>query len=136
MSNEAFDPVWLSYGRCCLREGFFDTLCDTFVAKSKGTARALHRPDTHQLKRTSETMLAFLMMFHRNESLATLGLLQVARTHGAGGDGVVPPHLYPVWVDSLVEAVRQHDQRFSHELGEAWRKAMERGGKHMTTVTF
>jgi hypothetical protein len=131
VANEPFDQVWLSYGRCCLRDGFFDTFCDTFLEKSPETARALNKTDSDELRRSFENTLAFLMMFHRGKSMATMALSQVARAHNGKGAAAVPPHLYPLWIESLMEAVRQHDHHFSHELAEAWRHALDRGVRYM-----
>jgi hypothetical protein len=134
VANESFDQVWLSYGRCCLRDGFFDTFFETFLEKSPATARVIGKTSPDELKRSFENTLALLMMFHRGEAVATMGLSQVARAPHGKGDGVVPPHLYPLWIDSLIDAVRQHDQHFSRELAEAWRVALDRGVKYMKSM--
>jgi len=134
VANEPFDPVWLSYGRCCLRDGFLDTFCGAFLGKSPEAASLLGKTSSDELKRSFEKTLALLMMFHRGERVATMGLTQVARSPSGQGDGVVPTHLYPLWIESLVEAVRQHDHHFSHELAEAWRHALDRGVRYIKST--
>ena len=50
---------------------------------------------------------------------------RIAVNHSRSGRTPVAPHLYPYWVDSLVQAVEEMDPKATPQLLERWREAME-----------
>ena len=59
-------------------------------------------------------------------------LLKLAERHGRRG-AEIPPGLYSVWLDCLVETVRQFDSKFNEEVETAWRVVFSKGIKFMTS---
>ena len=39
----------------------------------------------------------------------------------------IRPELYALWLDSLCEAIQQHDSQHTPELEQLWREAMQKG---------
>ena len=46
----------------------------------------------------------------------------------------VTPEMYATWLDSLCEAIKQHDRRYNPELEQLWREAMLKSIKQMIEV--
>ena len=57
-------------------------------------------------------------------------LEKIARSHSKSGYDI-KPHLYDLWLDSLIDTVQKCDPLFSPSVEEAWRKVMEMGIEYM-----
>jgi len=57
-------------------------------------------------------------------------LPRLAKRHGRQ-DLDIPPGLYDLWLDCLLQAARRHDPQFSPEIEAAWRRDAGRGIEYM-----
>lgn len=60
----------------------------------------------------------------------TSQMKKIAQVHSRGGHDV-PEELYEVWLDSLIQAVREFDEEFSDEVELAWRLVLSPGITYM-----
>lgn len=70
--------------------------------------------------------LLFVYAKRRNPAM----LERIASRHGHG-DLNVAPEYYPLWVDALVETVREFDDACNPSIEQAWRQAVQPGIEHM-----
>ena len=120
-----------SYYRCRRDERFLDTFYDGFLSKSPAVAQMFAETDfTIQklvLRQSLLDMLGFyLEMPGTHEEIKRLGL-----RHKELG---VTPEMYATWLDSLCEAIKKHDRRYTAELEQLWREAMLKSIKEMIAV--
>jgi hemoglobin-like flavoprotein len=125
------DKLTASYYRCRRDERFLDTFYDRFLSKSPAVAQMFAETDfTIQklvLRQSLLDMLAFyLEMPGTHEEIERLGL-----RHKELG---VTPEMYATWLDSLCEAIKKHDRRYTSELEQLWREAMLKSIKEMIAV--
>ncbi len=122
-----------SYDRILSREvggqGFFSAFYDRFLAASPEVAEKFRHTDmTRQqamLKKAFYHLLAFYASSH-----ADYYLHQVAVSHSRVHFDI-PPRLYDLWLESLIETVRHFDDRFTDEAELAWRLVMAPGIVYM-----
>jgi hemoglobin-like flavoprotein len=69
----------------------------------------------------------FFVAQHQDEYLR-----QLAERHSKQGVDV-PPELYSVWLDCLIETVRRFDPKFNDEVGNAWRRVFSKGIEFMAS---
>jgi hemoglobin-like flavoprotein len=79
------------------------------------------------LKASVAILLNFFATGHLSDSLARL-----AKSHSKLGADI-PPRLYSVWLDCLVETVRRFDPKFNDEVANAWRVVFSKGIEYMTS---
>ena len=53
-------------------------------------------------------------------------LQRIAKLHNRNGLDI-RPHLYDLWLDCLLQAVRESDPLFTHETERVWRRRLEPG---------
>ena len=120
-----------SYYRCRHDEHFLDTFYNAFLSKSPAVAQMFADTDFKiqklVLRQSLLDMLGFyLEMPGTHEEISRLGL-----RHQELG---VTPEMYTMWLDSLCEAIKQHDPSYTPELEQLWREAMLKSIKEMIAV--
>jgi hemoglobin-like flavoprotein len=112
----------------CLRGGqFFQRFYELFLASSPEVRDKFRTTDIRAHRRMLQTSFYTLMeymAFGGPESRA--GLERIAVGHGKQGRDI-PPHLYDLWLECLLRAVKERDDRYSAEVEEAWRHLMTAG---------
>jgi hemoglobin-like flavoprotein len=106
----------------CLRGGrFFQHFYELFLASSEEVRAKFRTTDFRRQRRMLQTsfyMLVEYMALGWPECEAYLE--RIAAAHGKHGRDI-PPHLYDLWVDCLLKAVKECDDRCTTEVEEAWR---------------
>jgi hemoglobin-like flavoprotein len=120
-----------SYYRCRRDKRFLDTFYDVFLSKSPSIAQMFAETDFAiqklVLRQSLLDMLAFyLELPGTHDEIERLGL-----RHKELG---VTPEMYTMWIDSLCEAIKKHDRRYTPELEHLWREAMLKSIKEMIAV--
>ncbi|MGF1526941.1 MAG: globin [Candidatus Competibacterales bacterium] len=123
--KENYLPVQASYLRCCASTGFFDTFYEIFLQKSPEVAKKFVNTDLKRLKGMLRESL-FQMICQSSIEGREAEIERIAEIHSRRGHDVVP-ELYPLWLDSLCEAVKRHDPGYTAELESIWRRRMEQG---------
>jgi hemoglobin-like flavoprotein len=117
-----------SYSRCLRAPGFLPRVYELLLASDPAIPpyfTATEFPRQHKLLQHG---LGLLLSFAKRPDPALLDRI-AARHSSAGLD--VPPSLYPLFVESLLGAVREHDPRFDGETEEAWRETLRPGLEFM-----
>jgi len=112
----------------CLRGGqFFQRFYELFLASAEEVRVKFGTTDFRRQRRMLQTsfyMLVEYMALGWPECEAYLE--RIAAAHGKHGRDI-PPHLYDLWLESLLRAVKECDDRCSTEVEAAWRYVMGAG---------
>lgn len=115
-----------SFERCMVSGPFFfDVFYDQFLSspevatKFQGTN---FKRQKRMLKLSLYVMLGAVVLKSTDYSMLTA----IARRH-ARDDKDIPPHLYTLWLDSLIFAANTCDPDFNAQIEAIWRKAMQPG---------
>jgi len=119
-----------SLGRCHANPEFITRFYDLFIAASPEAAEKFSDTDLERQRRAMSSSLYALVLTLEGGEAATLYLDRIARQHGRQ-DLDIRPELYDVWLECLIEAVKEFDPQYSDEIERLWRDAMAFGIEFM-----
>lgn len=125
MDPKAVENVTRSYGRCIMNQAFFDTFYDILLNSSDRVAGMFAKTDfTRQKELLREGINYAIMHAKDTDAVFALKKLQSIGASHARGRLNVSPDLYPLWVESLIKAVKAHDPQFSSRLEADWKEVI------------
>jgi len=114
-------------------QDFFDDFYSTLSDKAPGIGTMFAHVDMHRQNQLVRTGVESLIDYAAGRKDAEQELLRLGGTHGRRGLDVVPD-LYPLWVDTLVETVREYDPQADDSIDAAWRMVLRDGIALMTSL--
>jgi hemoglobin-like flavoprotein len=114
-----------SIERCSGKPEFLRRFYALFLASSDAVAMKFARTDLQKQARMLKTSL-YIMMLESGEPEQTAHLERLARRHSRT-ELDIKPELYDLWLDRLVQAVREFDPLFNAETETAWRRVLQPG---------
>jgi hemoglobin-like flavoprotein len=124
--NPDFEAIKASYDRCSGSPGFLETFYEHLFAKSPEIPELFKNTDFEKQHKALDASLWQMVMFgtgYRNVRNAIMVNAEIHSRHYLN----VKPELYALWLDSLCEAIREHDSEYTQELESLWRTAMQKG---------
>jgi truncated hemoglobin YjbI len=111
------------------RQRFFDRFYARFFAADPLVPLKFRNTDlAHQKEVLRESLAEMCEFFERHASNPYI--VTLARIHGPRGHDI-PPRLYELWLDTLVETVREVDPEATASVELAWRIVMVPGIEFM-----
>lgn len=131
MSSEFFRPeVGVfndSLARCLRTERLFHRFLELFLASSEEVRAKFLDTDFSRQRRMLQNSFYMLMEYVGLGSPESQAYLErIAVEHGKERRDVAP-HLYDLWLECLLRAVKDCDPRYSPEVEAAWRYMMGAG---------
>jgi hemoglobin-like flavoprotein len=118
-----------SIERCSCRPEFLRRFYTLFLASSDTVAKKFKRTDLRKQARLLKTSL-YIMMLASGESERIVHLERLAKLHSRA-ELDIKPELYDLWLDRLVQAVKEFDPMFDAETETAWRRMLQPGIEFM-----
>ncbi len=115
-----------SFKRCQNNPRFLDRFYNYFIGQSPETGHKFQGVSIAQQKIILGRVLPYMLIANQSANI----LSDVAKKHSAQ-DLDIAPHLYPLWLDSLVEAAKISDPKFDDNIEMAWREIMRPGIDYM-----
>ena len=119
----------------CMATGprFFDVFYDHFLKSSPEIVAKFQGTDLKRQKqnlRLSLHMMVGALVLHSPD----YSMLAYVAEHHAHANRDIPPHLYPLWLDSLIFAAKTCDPSFDAETEKNWRTAMQPGIDYIVSL--
>ncbi len=111
------------------RDEFLEAFYETFLSKSDEIAAKFASTDMQQQKEMLYQSLHHMLDFSVQRK-ASEELRRIAERHSKSQIDV-EPHLYDAWLESLIDAARLFDVRFTEEVELAWRVVLAPGIAYM-----
>jgi len=112
-----------SLGRCVECATFIDRFYELFIGSSPEVAELFENTDFERQKRVlKDSLYVMLVAAGTTKGPAHDEVERLATRHVELG---VTDDMYTVWLDSLVQAAREHDTHFTDELEGDWRASMK-----------
>jgi hypothetical protein len=116
-----------SLDRCCsFFPDFFDQFYATLADNAPGVGAMFANVDMSKQNALVRDGIQRLVDFAAGDTAAEAELHRLGELHDRSHLSV-DPALYPIWVDSLVLAVREYDGAYTTSLEEAWREVLRPG---------
>ena len=100
------------------------------MASSEEVAAKFKHTDFRKQKKALRVSLYKMMLVREGNAGADVDLERLAQLHSRRQLDV-RPELYELWLDRLIQAVREFDPLFSGETEKAWRNVMRPGIEFM-----
>lgn len=132
MSRPSVEVFLASLKRCLAAPGFLDAFYERFLGSSEEVRAKFRTTDMKRQTRVLEDSLYVVANAVQGEdgSPARGALPRLAARHSRN-ELDIPPRLYDVWIDCLVETARAHDAPFAPEVEAAWREVLTFGADYM-----
>ena len=118
-----------SIERCSCSPEFLRRFYTLFLASSDTVAKKFERTDLQKQARLLKTSL-YIMMLASGESERIVHMDRLAKLHSRA-ELDIKPELYDLWLDRLVQAVREFDPMFDAATETAWRRMLQPGIEFM-----
>lgn len=122
--SDEYHDLQQSYGRCLFKKGFIERFYEIFMASHPEVAPMFARTDFQKQRLALRRGISVAIFFAAGSNVVKQTSEQMADVHSRKGRVPVPPHLYRYWVDSLLQAVKEFDDRADDMLLARWHKAM------------
>jgi hemoglobin-like flavoprotein len=110
-------------------QGFFESFYQRFLQSSPEIAAHFQNTDMNRQQKMLKKSFYGLFVFYASGH-ADDYIVKVAESHSRAKLDI-KPELYDVWLDSLMETVKQFDSEFSDEIELAWRLVLTPGITYM-----
>ena len=115
-----------SYDRCSSSGDFPATFYEVFFTKSSEIPELFKDTDFTQQKRHFRAALLILIKHEPGDESTRSALEKIGKTHSRG-EYNIRPNLYPLFVESVGEAVRKHDPEWTTQLADQWVECIQDG---------
>ncbi len=119
-----YDDLQQSYGRCLRAKNFIERFYEIFLESHPGIKPMFDKTDFQTQRMALRHGISAAISYASGSSLTKRTVDQMAAAHSRAGHAPVPPSLYPHWVESLVQAVKETDPQATPELLSRWRQGM------------
>lgn len=109
--------------------GFFDAFYHRFLKSSPEVAKYFKHTDMQKQKKVLEKSFYSLLIFYATNN-ANDYLEEIAIQHSKSALDIRPA-LYDLWLESLIETVKDYDKYFSSEIELSWRLVLSVGITYM-----
>jgi len=123
--QDDFTDVQQSYGRCLNSGGFIERFYEIFMDSAPEIRSAFTGVDFGKQRRALRRGITNAILFAGGSPIVTGLIERMATVHSRAGHAPVPPRLYQYWMESLVRAVWEKDQRMTPQLEARWRAALQ-----------
>ena len=115
-----------SFQRCTGDSDFLGRFYQIFLSSSEEVRAKFLHTDMQRQKKIMLKSLAY--MVHASSNPASIH--KTAINHDKHHLNI-DPHFYELWLESMIKAVEQTDQRFNEKVEQAWRETLQPGINHM-----
>ena len=123
---ELIQTVRASYDRCCANGDFPGTFYEIFFTKSPEIPKLFAETDFTQQKRHFRAASLLLIKYQSGDDATHIALEKIGKTHSRG-EYNIRPDLYPLFLESVCEAVKKHDPDWTSELKNQWQERVQDG---------
>lgn len=124
--STALERVRRSLNRCIDEVGFFGDFYLRFLQSSPEVAAKFKGVDMDQQALMLRASLDLMIPVDANDSSRGATLVVLARLHGRQGADI-PAHLYDLWLESLLETIRDYDPEYDEGLKACWIEVLQAG---------
>ena len=131
MASPSVETFLASLKRCLAARGFLESFYERFVGSSEEVREKFRNTDMkRQVRVLEDTLYVVANAVQGEEDSPARGALPLAARHDRQGMDI-PPRLYDLSIERLVETARAHDPQFAPAVEAAWRETLTFGADYM-----
>jgi hemoglobin-like flavoprotein len=117
-----------SYARCVQSPGFFRSFYDRFLASDPAIPPYFAATRFDRQDKLLQHGVSLLLIYAKRPNPSLLD--RIAERHGPKGLSI-PPALFPPFIESFIDTVREFDPEFNAGIEAAWRAAIAPGAAYI-----
>lgn len=118
--------VQASYGRCTRKKGFITRFYELLLASDERMPGMFSHTDWSQQNRALRRGISIALTYAGGSKIVERPMKEMADVHSRKGRVPVDPQLYVRWRESLMQSVREHDDRLTPEIERRWAEALRK----------
>jgi hemoglobin-like flavoprotein len=126
VSPATYADLQQSYGRCLREDSFIDKFYERFLASDPRIRAMFEKTDFAKQRMALRRGISMAILHADGSSIVERPMGQMADVHARAGRAPVPPELYPLWVNALLDTIKATDPKADDTLMRRWREAMEK----------
>ena len=115
--------VRLSYGRVLADPQFIDRFYQQFLKNNAEIREKFENTNFDIQNKMLGESISMAVLFSQDNKVAKSVIDRIRNSHNRHNLNI-RPRLYSVWIESLIEALREFDADFDDELEQQWRKVI------------
>lgn len=123
---DTYADVQASYGRCTRKKGFITRFYQLLLDSDERMAPMFANTNWTQQNKALRRGISIALTYAGGSKIVERSLEEMADVHSRRGRAPVDPQLYVHWRQSLLQAVREHDDRLTPELESKWADALKK----------
>lgn len=124
--SASFEILQASYGRCTRKRTFIPRFYELLLGSDPEIRAMFSTTDWSRQNKMLRRSISIALSWVGGSRAAERSLKQIAELHARTGRAPVRPDLYVKWRSSLLQSVREHDDRLTPELETKWSEALKR----------
>ncbi|WP_376694353.1 globin [Wenzhouxiangella sp. EGI_FJ10409] len=124
--SDPYADVQASYGRCTRKKGFITRFYELLLASDERMAPMFSHTDWTKQNKALRRGISIALTYAGGSKIVERPLKEMADVHSRKGHAPVDPELYGFWRRSLLQAVREHDDRLTPVLEDKWAEALKK----------
>ncbi len=113
-----------SFETCVAQPRFLERFYEIFVGASPEVQEKFKETDFKEQIRVVRKSILVLMTASFGTQEVAKEIARLGQSHGRHGMRI-GPHLYELWLNSLLQAARESDRRWSQGVEDSWRKMFD-----------
>lgn len=126
LTPKELDVFNRSLQRCVAHPMFTDRFYEIFIGASEQVREKFRRTNLTTQAKMVKASLYMLLFATQGMPEGDAHLERIAKLHGRENLDI-GPELYGLWLDSLIQAVSEHDDQYDPEIERVWRALMNAG---------
>lgn len=121
-----------SYGRCLREKGFITRFYELLQARDPRIGQMFQHTNWTQQNKALRRGISIALTFAGGSNIVERSMNDMAEVHSRRGRAPVDPGFYVHWRESLLQAVGEHDPRFTPALRDQWAEALKQTTDYFT----
>lgn len=130
MPETTIDAVRKSYGRVLTKRTFIPAFYKIFTNSHPSIPGMFKNTDFEKQHELLAQSINMAILFTQNNVIAKNAITRLRKSHDHEHLNI-KPDLYPLWIDSLIRALKECDPEFTPALEQQWREIIEPAINHI-----
>lgn len=121
--QESLAAVRQSFGRALTKRSFMPRFYEIFTKSHPSIPAMFKNTDFEQQNELLSQSINMAILFVQNNIIAKNALTRIRQSHDHE-HLKIKPDLYPLWINSLIAALKEFDPEFNPPLEKQWREVL------------
>lgn len=123
MDKEAFQDVKISFGRCLVNGDLIQKFYERFLLSDPRLPFMFDKTDFSQQRDLLGHSINLAILFAGGSESGKEGLSKVRKSHSKK-ELNIPPEIYPLWINSFLETVKEMDNQIDEKVLGEWQEVL------------